>query len=65
MVKDMTDIEFIEDLIDSYFYSERRDLDNSSCSSPSFYIREEARIQEEQYKALMVMNRIKEKLGVE
>ena len=65
MVKDMTDIEFIEDLLDSYFHSELRDLDNSSCSSLSFYIREELRIQEEQYKALMVMNRIKEKLGVE
>lgn len=62
MVKD---IEFIEDLIDSYFYSERRDLDNSSCSSPSFYVREEARIQKEQSDAFMAMSRIKEKLGVE
>jgi hypothetical protein len=61
----MTDIEFIEDLLDSYFYSEIRDLYNSSCSSSSFYVKEEARIRDEQRKAFMAMERIKEKLGVE
>lgn len=59
----MTDIEFIEDCLDSYIQDQRRAVENSNSCTPSFYTLQEQRIQEEQSAIYMAMARIKERLG--
>ena len=61
----MTDIEFIEGLLEDYFALQTRDVDNGGSISSDWYKKQYDRIGEEQGNAYMAMSRIKEKLGVE
>jgi len=59
------DFDIIEDMINDYAYSQRRDMENSNSISNSFYVTEEARISKEYQAAMSALYRIKEKCGVE
>ena len=59
------DVELIEELIENYFYLQRRAVENSGSITPSYYTKENDRIQQEYHDASCAMERIKLKLGVE
>lgn len=59
------DFEIIEEMISSYMHSQMRDMENSNSITPSFYVKEEARIHKEYGDATSALNRIKEKCGIE
>lgn len=58
------DFELLEDIISSFFAGERRDVDNSGCITPAFYVNENARIDREHQEALAALDAIKVTCGV-
>ena len=58
------DIELIEELIEDYFHLRRQAVENSGSITPSYYTKENDRVQQEYYEASCAMERIKLKLGV-
>lgn len=59
------DVELIEGILDDYFHLQRRAVENSGSITPSYYTKENDRVQQEYYEASCAMERIKLKLGVE
>jgi hypothetical protein len=59
------DVELIEKLIEDYFHLQRRAVENSGSITPSYYTKENDRVQQEYHEASCAMERIKRKLGVE
>lgn len=55
----MNDIEFIADLLDSYFSDQNRALENSGSCSPAYYVTEQKRIDEERGEAMSAVERIR------
>jgi nitrogen fixation/metabolism regulation signal transduction histidine kinase len=60
----VNDVELIEELISDYFSDQRRAVENSGSITPSYYTKENERLQEESYAATCALERIKLKLGV-
>lgn len=53
-------LEMIDDLILTYNCYEQRIVDNSCCTSPAYYVREEARIQKEHMEHLAMREQLAE-----
>lgn len=61
----MGQIELIEEMLNDYFHMQRRDVDNSDCITPAYYVEEYARIDRQRNDAYDALNVIKNRLGID